>query len=155
MNINEFSHSLLYDDGVVSRFFQTFHLNSNDYRPNENDNILEKAVEYVLTRYSDNLNAMQREFKQNPFTSGDQQYAVGDLITISYSPSSQRYIDYYDAQTFQGYIFFVDRMTDNMFLFNRVGNKIITHSMEREGCHYLGMDRGYTTHISRKIPQIR
>lgn len=151
MNAIDFSHSLLYNDTTASNFFKTFRLNPNDYRTDEDDHMdLEKAVEYLLTQYSDNLDALSGEFKQKPFIDGRDQYVVGEMIGVCYSPSSQRYVEYYDEQTFKGYIFFVDSENGNMFLFNRTGDKIFTHSLEREGCHYFGMCRGYTFHICRE-----
>lgn len=153
MNVNEFSHSLLYNSSVVANFFKTFHLNPNDYLSDDDDQqVLEKAVEYVLNRYCDDMDTLCAEFKQPPFISNGEQYAVGEMISLSYSPSSQRYIDHYNEQTFNGYIFFVDTPNDTMFLFNRSADLIFTHSLERDGCHYFGMCRGYTIHICRTIP---
>jgi len=156
MNVNNFNHSLLYNSSIIANFFKTFRLNPDDYQSDEDDQtVLERAVEYILTRYCDDIAMLCAEFKQPPFISNGEQYVVGELISVSYSPSSQRHIEYYDEQAFTGYIFFADTPNDTMFLFNRSADMILSHSLEREGCHYFGMCRSYTTHIHRIIPLAR
>jgi len=140
----------------MSRFLKCFKLSPDQYLSNRDqidgsaDIDLEKAVEDVLTRYRGNIDGMSVDFKQQPFICGTDRYAVGDLVTVCYSPLSQRYTEYYDEQTFKGYIFFVDNHNDTMFLFNIMPDGLATHSLERDGCHYMGMSRGYTYYIGKE-----
>jgi len=153
MNQFTFNHSLICNTHTISRFLKCFKLSPDQYKSEDNEQPitnLEKAVEDVLNRYHDNIDTMRVEFKQQPFICGADQHAVGDLVTVSYSPLSQRYTEYYDEQTFKGYIFFVDNENDTMFLFNILSDGIATHSLERDGCHYMGMSRGYTHYIHKE-----
>lgn len=76
-------------------------------------------------------------------------YSIGDLVKVSYSPDSQKYIDHYDERGFTGRIIFVDAESDNMFFVCKTddSNKIIIRSLEVEGCHYFGTCRSYVYHI--------
>ena len=80
------------------------------------------------------------------------EYNIGDIIKISYSSDSQKYIDDYEDKGFIGKILFIDDKTDNMFLHKIVENNndcIIIKSLEIEGCHFFGMARGYTYIIEK------
>src|SRR5271170_2543983 len=70
---------------------------------------------------------------------------IGDVVEITYIPASQQYVDYYDQHNFVGQIFFIDNKKDNAFLIVNDNDDKITKikSLEREGCHYFGMIRGY------------
>ena len=76
----------------------------------------------------------------------------GNRVSVSYTPASQRYIEHYAAQAFQGDVFFSDPDNDNFFMWNvEIGpiieNKISliyrVQSYRREGCHFLGMSDCY------------
>lgn len=81
---------------------------------------------------------------------------IGDKIDISYSPSSQKYIDYYDEQRVQSAIvLFIDVERDDGVIVcesidKRANKKTVTFkSIEREGSHFLGMCRCYDYFITR------
>lgn len=78
-------------------------------------------------------------------------HTVGDLVEVSYIPASQKYIDMYDEMKFDGQIIFIDPEKDNMFLMEKTDKNIIVKSLEREGCHFFGMTRGYEYFIYKKI----
>jgi hypothetical protein len=76
----------------------------------------------------------------------------GNRVGVSYTPASQRYIDHYNAQAFEGEVFFVDEENDNFFMWNvevgpLTGGQIkLTYrvqSYRREGCHFFGMTDCY------------
>jgi hypothetical protein len=76
----------------------------------------------------------------------------GNRVSVSYIPASQKYIDHYDAQAFEGEVFFVDEENDNFFMWNveigpLTGGQIkLTYrvqSYRREGCHFFGMTDCY------------
>jgi hypothetical protein len=75
-------------------------------------------------------------------------YIYGSTLNITYSPASQRYIDYYDTQSFNGTLFYGDYESDNALLFYTNNNIIYIKSIERDGCHYMGMTRGYEYFIN-------
>ena len=81
------------------------------------------------------------------------EFNIGDIVKISYSSDSQKYIDDYEERGFIGKILFIDNESDNMF-FHKIlenNNEInIIKSLEIEGCHFFGMSRGYT-YIIEKI----
>ena len=81
----------------------------------------------------------------------------GDHISVSYTPASQKYIDYYNSQAFTGEVFYVDEETDNFFMWKSEVGKIsndtvnITYrvqSYKREGSHYFGMSDCYDGYYS-------
>jgi hypothetical protein len=75
----------------------------------------------------------------------DNTYKIGDIVNVTYLPYSQRYMEYYDLQSFTGRIIFIDSIKDNAFFLidNPCNNNITIKSLEREGCHFMGMSRGY------------
>jgi len=75
-------------------------------------------------------------------------HRYGSILAITYSPLSQRYIDIYDEQAFNGILFYGDIETDNALLFYRHNDIIYVKSLERDGCHYMGMSRGYIYFIN-------
>lgn len=74
-------------------------------------------------------------------------YTYGTKVDVTYSPLSQRYIDYYDEQGFTGILFYGNKYNDDA-LFYYIQNDIIhVKSLERDNCHYMGMGRGYEYYI--------
>lgn len=75
----------------------------------------------------------------------DNTYRIGDIVRVTYFPESQKYIEYYEDQSFTGRIIFIDN-TNVFFVvvdeFDK--NNITVKSLEREGCHYFGMTPGYS-----------
>ncbi|VBB18861.1 hypothetical protein YASMINEVIRUS_1393 [Yasminevirus sp. GU-2018] len=76
------------------------------------------------------------------------EHRVGDLISVSYVPDSQRYIEYYDEQMCTGKILFIDNDEINMFITVTTPTGYCIKTLEREGCHYFGMAKGYSHFIS-------
>lgn len=70
-------------------------------------------------------------------------YNTGDIINLTYTPNSQKYIEYYDAYTCTGRVIFIDNKNDNLFIVVDTDTGYIIKTLEREGCHYFGMTRGY------------
>lgn len=76
---------------------------------------------------------------------------IGDIVRVSYYPDSQKYVEYYDEQKFDGKCLFVDVPNDNAFFEvinqndqnDQAGLIRTFKSLEREGCHYFGMARSY------------
>lgn len=64
---------------------------------------------------------------------------IGKKVKVSYMPASQKYIEYYDSQSFEGIIFFDDPLESNFFMINN--NNI--QSFKREGSHFFGMTDCY------------
>jgi hypothetical protein len=76
----------------------------------------------------------------------------GDLVSIEYTPCSQKYIDHYNQQNFIGKLLYLDVNPENNvivngFLYDEVNN--IIRSIKTEGCHYMGMDDSYIFFIKK------
>jgi len=85
---------------------------------------------------------------RTPFISGwNKTFKLGDIVKISYHPFSQRYIGYYYDQSFIGRIIFIDSDKDNAFFLVDTNKGFTIKSLEREGCHFMGMSRGYDYNI--------
>jgi hypothetical protein len=74
---------------------------------------------------------------------------IGDDVTITYIPASQKNIDYYDQQTFSGKIIFIDNECQDMIIVNTDHGECTIKSLVREGCHFLGMSQGYYHYIKK------
>ena len=81
----------------------------------------------------------------------------GDRVSVSYTPASQKYIDYYNSQAFTGEVFYVDEETDNFFMWKsevgKISNNVVNityrvQSYKREGSHYFGMSDCYDGYYS-------
>lgn len=77
---------------------------------------------------------------------------LGERVSTSYTPASQRYIDHYNSQAFTGEVFFVDEESDNFFMWNvetgpmcdgQISLSYRVQSFKREGCHFFGMSDCY------------
>lgn len=79
----------------------------------------------------------------------DKNYYIGDIVKVTYTPESQKYIDYYQEQSFLGRIIFIDDKCENAFfiVINSDTKNTVVKSLEREGCHYFGMSPGYSYFI--------
>ena len=75
-------------------------------------------------------------------------HLYGSELKLTYYPLSQRYVDYYDEQTFIGTLFYGDEQSDNAILYYEHNNVVYVKSLERDGCHYMGMARGYEYFIN-------
>jgi len=71
----------------------------------------------------------------------DTTYMIGDIVKVSYIPCSQKYLDYYDNQSFTGTIIFIDADKENAFFLIEGSNEI--KSLKRNDCHFLGTTPGY------------
>jgi len=86
----------------------------------------------------------------------DGKYKIEDKVLINYVPYSQKYIEHYEKESFCGKIFFIDNQNDNMFLIqygnceSNDENIIRIKSLERVGCHYLGMGKSYDYFITQQ-----
>lgn len=92
----------------------------------------------------------KNNYGKKSINSFDKEYRIGDIVKITYYPESQRYIEYYQDQSFIGRIIFIDDKNDNAFFVvvdDDNKNNVTVKSLEREGCHYLGMSRGYSYFI--------
>lgn len=77
-------------------------------------------------------------------------FKLGDKVMINYIPYSQKYIEFYEKEAFEGIIFFVDNINDNMFLIQNgstYDDVVRIKSLERAGCHYLGLGKSYDYYI--------
>jgi hypothetical protein len=84
---------------------------------------------------------------------------IGDMVSVSYTPASQRYIDYYNDQAFAGTVFFVDRNRNNFLMLSTNVGKVVDYEMQIEydirsfkriGCHYFGMADCYDGYYAIK-----
>ena len=75
---------------------------------------------------------------------------INDIISVSYYPLSQKYIDYYDKQYITGKVIFIDAECDNLFLLELTDTNYVFKSLEREGCSFLGTSKGYEFIINKK-----
>jgi hypothetical protein len=125
--------------------------NTNDnMNSNEEYSLMLKLLEIVVKKelWKNNRNC---ELFENKFR-------IGDMISIKYLPDSQKYIEHYENESFQGVIIFTDDDNNNIFLIktefenkeNIKNKRIVIKSLERENCHYFGMSRGYI-HLIEKI----
>jgi len=71
----------------------------------------------------------------------DTTYMIGDIVKVSYIPCSQKYLDYYDNQSFTGTIIFIDADKENAFFLIEGSNEI--KSLKPNDCHFLGTTPGY------------
>ena len=68
---------------------------------------------------------------------------LGDQVSISYLPYSQRYLEHYEDQTVESAtLIFFDDGTDDGFIVETCDGENIFRSITREGCHCMGMSRG-------------
>ena len=77
---------------------------------------------------------------------------VGDVISVAYTPCSQKYLDYYDEQNVKGKVFFIDVENDDALVYrdeschDAASDTICIHtyikSIRRLGCGYYG-DKAY------------
>jgi hypothetical protein len=94
-------------------------------------------------------NELWTKIKHLPDTMFNGKYKLGTVVSISYWPASQRYIEHYEQQAFAGRVIFVDNDNDNMLLLVCNGDDQLDNgtwiikSLERAGCHYFGISRGY------------
>lgn len=121
--------------------------NDNSDECDDNDEYNYKKFYKIIEIVLDKEKWLKIDSKDNDnfMFNNKKKYSLGNTINITYCPASQKYIDYYDDEAFTGTIFFVDNDQDNMLLYiNNNDNTITVKSLEREGCHYLGMTRGYS-----------
>lgn len=80
---------------------------------------------------------------------------VGDLVSICYFPMSQKYIDYYNKQSLKkGMILYIDSDNDDAIVLEskKINKSTVENtikSLSREGCHFMGMCRGYDYFVHR------
>lgn len=72
---------------------------------------------------------------------------IGSYITISYTPLSQKYIDYYDEEKIEGILFFVTDNKEDGFVFLEDNDKYIISSIVKPFCSYYGDSKGYFENI--------
>lgn len=80
----------------------------------------------------------------------DTKISHDDMVLCEYSPNSQRYIEQYDQEKFVGKVFYADYANHN-YLMYRIDDDgtLIIRSLEVEGCHFMGLARGYFADISK------
>ena len=95
------------------------------------------------------INVINNKLWKNDNSIFDNTFKIGDNISVDYCPYSQKYIDYYEEQGFEGKIIFIDNENNNMFVMLNEPDSIIIKSLERLGCHYFGMTPSYTFFIKK------
>jgi hypothetical protein len=138
---------------TYEKFINTNSLNSkfNELLKQVVTNKLYDQTINILNYFSDDSNSESTIVNQ---INDNKKYPIiGDKVKVSYYPDSQKYIKYYNKQTFEGLVFFVDDKNDNFYLVSSNVGKIFNfeidiiyniQSFKREGCHYFGMSDGYT-----------
>jgi hypothetical protein len=124
---------ILYGDGIVSS-------ESNDY-----DEKLWEGMKKLLPRV---YKSMWKDVaSKSEYVNG---IKIGDIINVSYIPSSQKYIDHYKQQDIvNGSVLFVDAENNDAIVVIKYGDIVKFQSLVREGCHYLGMSNGYDCLIDK------
>lgn len=116
----DYKIDIVCSESTTKRFLELYDLDSD----------LSTAIKYVLS------NLIVLHNTKN----------VGKKVRVTYLPSSQKYIDYYDSQKFEGIIFFDDPIESNFFMIDSLNldssnldssNKV--QSFKREGSHFMGM----------------
>ena len=94
------------------------------------------------------------EWRTDKTVSADPAYPkIGDIVRVTYTPNSQKYIEHYASLSFVGTVFFVDEATDNFFAIvdqppgslqsPESSNAPTIRSHKVEGCHFFGMTDSY------------
>jgi hypothetical protein len=113
---------------------------------------LEEMIKIIVNKCLHNYYRIRKE----RVTSTMYDVCEGDYVSVKYFPDSQKYSEYYDNHNFNGTIIHIDNDNDNMILFyedydcKSKDHVIYIKTLEREGCHYLGMSRGYDILIEKK-----
>lgn len=78
------------------------------------------------------------------------EFGYGDIVLCEYCPLSQKYIKEYQEKRFVGKIFYADHEYHN-YLMYRINDEGVLEirSFEVEGCHFIGICRGYYSTISK------
>ena len=143
-----FEFDILCLPDMIERFmscYSPFYQNNSNKKQKVSDNKDEKQHNFYELIKKIIIDEKWTELKDNNMF-GSHKY--GSELTITYSPLSQRYIDLYDEQSFNGILFYGDIESDNALLFYRQNSIIYVKSLERDGCHYMGMSRGYIYFIN-------
>lgn len=76
---------------------------------------------------------------------------IGDTVSISYYPDSQKYIEEYELKSRIGKVIYVDNNKDDLLIWSYDKNKSTYHfeSLVVEGCSYFGHSRGYNYIIDK------
>jgi len=148
----KYTFDILYDDSMVDRFIKFYQpliekKNLDKHTSKTDMDLNKKFKDYIKLVIDNKLWEDQKSFECNS------KYKLNDDVTITYSPFSQKYIDYYEDKTFSGKIFYIDSDTDNMLLIERSElskkDEIVIKSLEQNGCHYFGINRGYEYFIKK------
>jgi hypothetical protein len=173
---------LIYNDQTAKKFIKCFEKSSDEcdkkiydkiYDRHDNNNIDDNddddddddvdddvsddvdVIESILTKVIEKKLWKMNDDKSNDFYDRDNinGFSKGDRVKVTYIPSSQKYIDFYQKENFVGEIIFVDSENDNAFFLvhkpkhleedTNSDTIIVVKSLERVGSHYLGMTRGY------------
>ena len=126
------------EDETLVQFCKFYNL---DIANPSNENIVE-----IFMKFIDTYKEPNKEQKKEARTLMFSDVKLGNSIAVQFIPSSQKYIDYYTS--IQGTVIFKDDKNENLFIFYKHNNVYIFKSLVREGCHYLGMTRGYEYIIS-------
>jgi len=134
---------------------------SQELEGDEFNNLIEKVVFEKLYKVTDDTNDTDDTddtIECDSENDNDISYytrfpKIGDKVSMSYIPSSQKYIEHYAEQAFTGEVFFIDIERNNFFAWNVEVNKLENtkieinyrvQSFKREGCHFFGMADCYS-----------
>lgn len=132
---------ILYDESTAKECIKQYK-DSFDL-PELSDDVQEKLKSTLIRVTKQKLWTSQQQLSDQNELISLSLCKIGDMVKVSYHPCSQKYIDYYESQSFTGRIIFIDCNKDNAFFLIDDKNTIIIKSLEREGCHFMGMTRGY------------
>jgi len=79
-------------------------------------------------------------------------FKVGDIVTVIYTPYSQKHIDFYEEQHIRGIIVYIDNENDDAIIIkrNKSDGMYIVQSLKRLFCSYYGNTKGYDYFIAKK-----
>lgn len=142
-----YKFDLIYNKSTARKFCNAYNIKMQE-EEDKIENFIKKILESNKLKETFKL----EHFKEEPrstFDSTLSKFKIGDKVKVTFIPASQKYIDFYDKEAFVGEIIFIDEENDNCFFVVRNSNEIIIKSLEREGCHYFGMTRGYYYSIKK------
>jgi thiaminase len=126
----------------IGNMFVTFFDNLELAATSKNNPKVHSAYYDFLEQMNGSVDFKPKECEQNfTYITGSQ--SVGKYVNISYTPYSQKYIDHYLSESFQGkVIYFNEQMDDGLVCYDD-GNIRTVKSISRDGCSYFGTSRGY------------
>ena len=117
MTINEIEivFRMNYTKGFLTRFLEQYS-HFNKYSDNIDDR--EKMQKIITKLVRQNLYD-----KDTIFNQGDVTFYINDIVNVSFTPYSQKYLDEFEARKFTGKLFHIDSCSDNALFIEYVDHE--------------------------------